>query len=185
MSIICWIFLLFTAAIIRSPQGSAQIPVACLSESSLQGKTCCPNECGQDQGRGLCMDIDLPANYDEDSRDVRYNWPHYFTRACSCTGNYAGVDCSRCKYGYYGSACSQKEVLPRKSLQDFSDEEWTDYINTLKMTRTHDSGYGVVVGEYPPGTSAADMKMVNLSLYNLLVWRHHYAVKDSQCIGKS
>ena len=85
----------------------SQIPTACADAESLRTLTCCPNECGEADGRGVCEDIDLPDHYSRTSSDVRANWPHYFTRACSCTGNYWGYDCSRCKYGYYGEDCSQ------------------------------------------------------------------------------
>ena len=145
MSITHWIFLLFTAAIIRSSQGSAQVPGACLSESSLQSKTCCPNKCGQNQGCGLRVDINLPSHYDEDSRDVRYNWPHallHQSMQLARATTQAWI-APWCKYGYYGSACSQKEVLPQITPRFQWMRNWTDYTLTPKMMKTHDSGYGV------------------------------------------
>ena len=39
----------------------------------------------------------------------------------------------------------------------------------------------VVLEEVVPGTT--NLRMSNLSLYNLLVWLHHYASKDSATPG--
>lgn len=167
-----------TLVIALSSQVNSQIPTACANERSLQTLTCCPDDCGGDN-RGECVDIGVPHNMT--SNDVRDNWPHYFTRACSCMGNYAGVDCTRCKYGYYGTNCNQKQVIARQSIHDLDDEEWTDYINILKMTRTCDSGYKIVLAESPPGTS--DIDMADVTLYNFFVWSHHFAAKNNECKG--
>ncbi len=51
--------------------------------------------------------VDLGLQHDMESLNVRGNWPHYFTRACSCTGNYSGVDCSRSKYRHFGANCEK------------------------------------------------------------------------------
>ena len=39
-----------------------------------------------------------------------------------------------------------------------------------------DSGYKVVLEERVPGT--ADLTMSNISLYDLMIWMHHYVSKD-------
>ena len=39
----------------------------------------------------------------------------------------------------------------------------------------------VVLEEAIPGT--ANLTMTNVSLYNLFVWLHHYAAKDSLTLG--
>ena len=162
---------------------SAQIPAACANEESLWTLTCCPNECREADGRGVCEDIDLPDHYNMTSSDVRANWPHYFTRACRCTGNYWGYDCSRCKYGYYGEDCSQNQTRPRDSIQQLTDEEWCDYIQILKWTRNHPSGHVVVLNEAQPGNT--DIQTQPIHLYDLFVWLHHYAAKDNENIGKN
>ena len=161
---------------------NSQIPAACADEVSLQSLTCCPNQCGESEGRGQCGDLNLPANYSLNSTDVRQNWPHYFTRGCICTENYGGYDCSACKYGYYGTTCKQTQVLPRRSIQELTDSEWREYIEILNMTRSYNSGYKVVLGQYTPGTTNIDMS--DITLYDLFVWQHHFAAKDTGCGGK-
>lgn len=177
-----WAAVICIAVITLSPQDvDSQIPVACSDAESLGTQTCCPNGCGATDQRGACVDIQLPSTYSMTSTDVRGNWPHYFTRACRCNGNFGEYDCSRCKYGYYGTNCNQKQVLPRRSIQELNDQEWSDYIEILKMTRNYSSGYKVVLREDPPGTT--DIMAVNIDLYDFFVWLHHYAAKDSECGG--
>ena len=57
-----------------------------------------------------------------------------------------------------------------------------NYIEILNMSRTHNSGYKIVLDEYLPGT--VDIETVDISLYDLFVWLHHFAAKDSECSGK-
>ena len=161
---------------------SSQIPAACTDEASLRNLTCCPNRCGANEGRGECADLDLPPNYSMTSTNVRENWPHYFTRGCKCNGNYGGYDCSACKYGYYGPTCNFTQILQRKSIQQLTEQEWRKYIEILKMARSYLSGYKIVLGEYAPGTT--NIEMSDITLYNLFVWQHHFAAKDSELDGK-
>ena len=83
----------------------------------------------------------------------------------------------RCKFGYYGADCSQKQVLPRPSVANFSDEDWSRYNEIISMTRTYDSGYVAVLEETIPGNTS--LRTANMTLYGMFVWMHHYAAKDS------
>ncbi len=161
----------------------SQIPTVCTDAESLENMECCPDDCGAATGRGRCDDIDLPQDFNMLSTDVRSNWPHYFTRACSCNGNYGGFDCSRCTNGYYGDNCENNAILPRTSIQSLTPEEWTVYIETLKMARTADSRYSVILQEAQPGTPNLSKREV--TIYQLFVWLHHYTAKDSECKGNA
>lgn len=161
----------------------AQIPTVCADEQSLANSVCCPStadgECGGDANRGSCVDLNTTAfGYNASTTNVRVNWPHYYTRVCACNGNYAGYDCSRCRFGYYGPGCSNKRVLPRRPVRDFTDEDWATFNGILRLTRTYDSGYSVVLEEATPGTT--NLTTTNVSLYHLYIWIHHYTAKDSQ-----
>ncbi len=171
------------------PQNAfAQIPAVCTDPESLENSVCCPSTsdgvCGKDAGRGACEELDTASySYSSVTKDVRRNWPHYFTRVCECSGNYAGYDCSRCKFGYYGPGCSQMQVLPRKPLRELTDEDWTEFRDIIAMTRNYDSGYKVVLEESTPG-NASLVLIGDISLYHLFVWVHHYTAKDSFDPGK-
>ena len=178
-----WMVVICIGVFSLSPQSViSQIPASCSDTQSLRNMECCPNNCGG-PSRGTCANIDLPSSFNMSSTDVRANWPHYFRRACSCNGNYGGYDCSRCKYGYYGSNCIKDQNFPRRSIHDLDYFEWHDYIEILNMTRTYPSGYKVVLNESRPGST--NIMTVNISLYDLFVWRHHYAAKNSECNGKA
>ena len=157
----------------------AQIPTVCTDQESLENLVCCPitedGVCGANANRGQCVSLNLP-NYSRETSDVRRNWPHYFTQACQCNGNYAGYDCSRCRFGYFGSDCRRRRVLPRRPVRELTDEDWIAFLDILRKTRTYDSGYRVVMEESPPGN--ASLVMTNISLYQLYTWAHHYSAKD-------
>ena len=62
-------------------------------------------------------------------------------------------------------------------MRDLTDEEWEDFKDIIRLTRSRDSGYTVVLKESRPGNS--DLMMSSVSLYNLMTWLHHYVAKDS------
>ena len=77
---------IFTVSVLFLLQSvDSQIPVACTDAERLRTLTCCPSQCGANEGYGECADLDLPPNYSMTSTDVRENWPHYFTRGCNIT----------------------------------------------------------------------------------------------------
>ena len=121
--------------------------------------------------------LTLPPGYSNETTDVRSNWPHYFTQACQCNGNFGGYDCSRCRYGYYGEDCSKSQVLPRRSIHEYTDEDWNEFNEILNLAKMYQSEYTVILEEQEPGTS--NHTMVNISVYDLFVWLHHYGAKDS------
>lgn len=50
------------------------------------------------------------------------------------------------------------------------------------MTRSYDSGYVAVLEEREPGNSSVEM--ANSTLYEMFIWLHHYAAKNSECEGE-
>ena len=105
-----------------------------------------------------------------------------YTQVCQCNGNYSGYDCSRCKFGHYGPNCSQSQVLLRRPIASYTDEEWEKFIEIIRLLHSHDSGYTAILEEASPGTT--NLLMTNVTLYKLYVWLHHYAAKDSIGIDK-
>ena len=165
----------------------AQFPMACSDTDSLTNRICCPvaedgsGICGGDE-RGSCMSITIPTGPTAPHRRVRDRWPYYFQQVCQCKGNFSGYDCSRCKYGHYGEQCSMKYTGERRPLSMLSDSEWEDYTDIINMTRSYDSGYFVFTEEPQSDDAAQNTSLnneTNVSLYNLYVWVHHYAAKDT------
>jgi hypothetical protein len=150
-------------------------------------KECCPilsgkGKCGVQDGRGECSEIN--ATSVDDSTSVRDGWPYYFTHVCKCTGNYAGYDCGRCKYGYYGEDCSNFNVMERRSISEFSPDDWKKYVDILNKSKMHNSDYMVFLKE--PEQKPYDIPQLQptpINLYDLFVWQHHYAAKDNEHEG--
>ena len=168
----------------------AQFPMACSDSNSLTNQICCPNAnggavCGG-TNRGRCEMITIPASSSAHHKQVRDRWPFYFKRVCKCVGNFAGYDCTRCKYGYYGDQCDMKYSGIRKSISQFSSNEWSEYTDILNKTRTYNSSYFVFTEEpnetnlNKPNTFMILPKAENVSLYKLFVWLHHYVAKDNE-----
>ena len=113
---------------------------------------------------------------------ARDTWPYYFNHVCICNHNFAGYDCSRCKYGHYGVNCSSFKVVERRPISDYSPQEWEEYLKILELTKTYESNYSVFLSEPQLGHLSDPIK-TTISLYNLFVWQHHYPAKDSDNEG--
>jgi len=174
-------------ALSLASRADAQIPKRCANFANLTARECCPtpnvtNEadpgpCGVNIGRGSCQQI---GNY-QFTDDVRQNWPlGYFDRVCVCSDRFGGYDCGECSFAYVGNDCSQTVIRKRKSLERLTDGEWRKYHNILNKTRNSPSRYMVVTIPHTTDVQALIDSMVNPTLYELFVWMHHFAAKDSE-----
>ena len=180
-------FSIVLLALSLTSRADAQIPIPCANSASLTAHECCPtpsvtNEadpgpCGINIGRGLCRQI---GDY-QFTDDVRQNWPlGYFDRVCVCSERFGGYDCGECSFAYTDNDCSQKVLRKRKSLERLTDGEWREYHNVLQMTRSSSSRYMVVTIPHTTDVQALIRSMKNPTLYELFVWLHHFAAKDSE-----
>ena len=177
------ILVLSLTAVLCGVPIKAQIPAVCATDASFRGRVCCPipvdsgGPCGSNLSlpRGECVGLLGVAN---DTTDVRYNWPHFYTRVCSCNGNYGDFDCGGCKFGYSGDDCSVKSTpRERRSLADFTDDDWRYYINAFKEAKSTQSRYVAITRETLPGEVVTT---VPLTVYDYAVWIHHYSAKDNK-----
>lgn len=70
--------------------------------------------------------------------------------------------------------------MDRRSISEYSQQEWKQYLTILASTKTHHSSYSVFLEE--PQTPSSDLSQLNTSpitLYELFVWQHHYPAKDN------
>ena len=169
----------------------AQIPEVCSSKNNLTSRTCCPvptgitgalTECGNNLGRGECRPVSsyCYTGYPNNENDPRRNWPSYFfNRTCHCNGNYAGYDCSECKFGYEGDDCNTKSSLrQRQSVVTMTDDEWEDYNKKITRSKYEASRYVILLFNEIDG-NVLNAEIKNISLYNLFTWMHHYAAKTN------
>lgn len=162
------------------------IPGDCVNRNNgtLSDERCCPEppqgggECGSglSSPRGQCAP---PASGTPDpaDTDARKNWPNFFTHLCKCNGNYYGYNCGECKFGYTGDDCSERVTRTRKSVTSMTDAERTEYLATLHQIKTepHDR-FWVIKSEDP-------LTLVNVPLYDLFAWVHHYTARENLKLG--
>ncbi|KAM3936632.1 tyrosinase-like [Leptodactylus fuscus] len=172
-----------------------QFPKECTTDLALKSKICCPlwkgSPCGEHAGRGECP-IKYIAEYSQVSEaphegkrynDDRLNWPtSYFKYYCRCKGNYTGYDCGQCKYGLYGEKCQQRKTVVRKEIHKLNETEKERFICYLNMTKyTTSKDYVILVTDNRDDPST--YRFINASIYNMLVWIHHYLMKPVRING--
>ena len=177
---------------------SAQFPAICNTPDSLQTKTCCPNNCSGPT-RGSCEDITAqvaaqweradsevnailegaPNQPQKGTADARYLWPTVvFERICICTGNYGGVGCSECDFGWTGSDCStRKTPVIRKSFARLTDTEKQTVINATRDLKS-EMGFWSVVVEEPLNYTSGAVALQNVSTYDFFIYLHDYVARD-------
>ena len=185
---------------------SAQFPAVCNTPENLQNKTCCPNDCGSSSGRGNCTDITTPvakqwiqANSDvvrimldapnqpqKRTADSRYQWPTVvFEKVCKCSGNFSGVDCGDCAFGWTGGDCAtRKTPVFRKSFASLSAEEKQTFVDATRDLK-NEMGIWSVVVEEPSNYSSGTVTLQNVSTYDFFVYLHNYAARgdSSACFA--
>ena len=192
--IACLVFLVVTL-----PWVEGQFPRDCIDLDSLRDKICCPipkgftTRCGFDGDRGKCQELtirDWTFKYSHyrpfQMEDERHNWPRaIYHKVCKCNANYAGYDCSKCAFGYYGKNCTQKKNLIRRNFLNLTAEEkdrHTRYVNMSKhyvsdfmLTSTPYKEINITLMEGDDPTYLFD----NITNYDLFTWMHYYAASDT------
>ena len=186
-------------AAVTFPLTEGQFPRVCTTLDSLKNKECCPipkgftAPCGSDGNRGTCQRLiirDWNFRYSHykpsQERDDRHDWPHaLYHRTCKCNSNFAGYECSKCEFGYFGNDCSEKKTLTRKSFLKLSNEEKDRYMRYINMSRYFVSDYVVTLTAYEEinktvmaGRDPGHF-FLSISSFDLLEWMHYYAARDT------
>ena len=164
-----------------------QIPLACVTEESLQSRTCCPMYDGAVCGgtlRGMCDNIHANDIYHTNMTLLNCNkriampampiMTHASTGLlvsltvfCVCIGNHAGYHCGECRFGYGGENCETKlDVRIRRSAANMSPSEWEKYNMYLNRSKNEISNRYMV---YTGGNVSLVSNYQSVSLYNLAV----------------
>ncbi|XP_020628304.1 tyrosinase-like [Orbicella faveolata] len=192
-----WLVLYFIA--VSLPWIEGQFPRACATLDSLKSKECCPipkgfsAPCGSDGNRGTCQELMIREwNFTYSHfktfqlQDERHDWPNaLYHKTCKCQSNFAGYDCSKCEFGYYGNNCTQKKTLTRKNFAKLSAEEKDRYMRYINMSKYFITDYVVTSTPYEEinrtvqaGGDPASL-FHNITNYDLFVWMHYYAARDT------
>ena len=159
----------------------AQLPAVCTNAENFYEHICCPEPfsgagpCGSllKPPRGTCVQINTT---EQDTTDVRGNWPHYYNNVCECRPHFGNFDCGECAYGFKGATCDKRVVRKRRLLNQLTKDEIRDFVRALYMAKTFPSRYVVITRETRPGT-IPPMKVG--SLHDVFVWVHYYISKET------
>lgn len=184
---------------------SSQFPAVCNSKERLDTKMCCPNNCSGPT-RGTCKNItaevaaqwevanrtvtkilrDAPDEAEKGSVDARYLWPTIvFERVCECKGNYGGVDCSKCDFGWTGSNCNErKRPVVRRSFGRLTPEEKEAVVSATKGLKD-ETGYWSVIVEEPLNYTFGRVKLQNVSTYDFFIYLHNYVARANTACTKN
>ena len=191
-------FVLYLIAV-SLPLIKGQFPKVCVTLDSLKSKECCPipkgfsAPCGSDGNRGTCQEVMIRewnftySHYKPfQEKDDRHDWPNaLYHKTCKCQLKFAGYDCSKCEFGYYGKNCTQKKILTRKNFAKLSAERKDRYMRYINMSKYFESDYVVTSTPYEEinttvqaGEDPASL-FHNVTNYDLFVWMHYYAARDT------
>lgn len=158
----------------------AQFPAVCTNAENFHQQICCPvpfvgaGPCGSllKPPRGKCVNITT----EQDTIDVRGNWPHYYQNICECRPQFGNFDCGECAYGFKGAICDKRVVRTRRFINHLTKDEIDDFVRTLYMAKTFPSRYVIITRETRPGT-IPPMRVG--SIHDVFVWIHYYISKES------
>ncbi|XP_062329635.1 tyrosinase [Osmerus eperlanus] len=172
---------------------TCQFPRLCATSEALRTKQCCPmwegdgTVCGAISGRGFCADVvvsDEPhgPQYPHSGVDDRERWPlAFYNRTCRCAGNYGGVSCGECRFGFAGPGCSAQAASVRRSVMAMSTAEqqrFISYLNLAKNTVSRD--YVIATGTRAQmGPDGETPMFSEVNVYDLFVWMHYYVSRDA------
>nr|ACU68955.1 tyrosinase 1 [Schistosoma japonicum] len=114
-----------------------RIPICC-PISKINGKVCGGGNYGE------CTKIWTPKEKVPSVflLDDRIDWPkRYFTYFCQCHGNYFGVACDECWFGWKGKHCNQRSIKVRRDIKTISDKELHIFKTVIVLSQTWPSDY--------------------------------------------
>ena len=125
-----------------------------------------------------------PNQPQKGTADSRYLWPTVvFEMMCICIGNFGGVDCNECNFGWTGNNCTtRKTPVIRKSFNRLTETEKQTVVNAISDLK-NEMGYWSVIVEEPSNYTSGNVTLQNVSTYNFFVFLHQFVARSdsSKC----
>ncbi|KAF5398821.1 Common central domain of tyrosinase [Paragonimus heterotremus] len=131
---------------------SALIPEVCVHNVTRPNAVCCPLDpynhqvCGGPE-RGFCHRIATPVEFIPHVflMDDRLAWPlRFFSYLCQCKGNFFGIACESCWFGWKGQHCDQKNLKIRRDIRSLPEDELNLFKDVYKRSSKWPSGFVIL-----------------------------------------
>lgn len=196
-SVRMFLFAMGSLLVILQPS-TGQFPRVCANTQSLLRKECCPpwagdgSPCGERSNRGTCQRIllsqaPLGPQFPFSGVDDREDWPSvFYNRTCRCRGNFMGFDCGECKFGFSGQNCTERQLRTRRNIFQLTVSEKDKFLAYLNLAKNIPSkDYVIATGTYAQMNNGSNPMFRNINVYDLFVWMHYYASRDTLLGGSS
>ncbi|KAL3317841.1 hypothetical protein Ciccas_003497 [Cichlidogyrus casuarinus] len=169
-------------------QVSALVPIQCVHNVTSHAKVCCPVSennhmvCGG-PSRGHCQEImvseeHIPSVFVIDDRVF---WPtRFFKHGCQCKGNFYGVSCDECWFGWKGKNCDIPEKRIRKDIRSLTEKELFVFKDVVRRSSFWPSGYVVVDESDNEHTDPLNNpKWEEASVHYFVAFSHRYGSRST------
>nr|ARM37837.1 tyrosinase precursor-like protein [Schmidtea mediterranea] len=187
------ILLIFTVGSITINSISGLVPKVCVHNVSSTLKTCCPIPDGFHQpcggvGRGVCDKV--YTHWEPIARvfknDDRMHWPtRFFKRMCNCEGNFFGIACESCWYGWEGRNCDRRVIKIRRNIFSFSELERMRFLRILEISNKMPSEFLVLEESSPEHSDPLVNPVFFLATFQeFIAFIHRYASRSTLFANK-
>ncbi|TPP62724.1 Tyrosinase [Fasciola gigantica] len=168
----------------------AFVPKACVSNITVTGGSgvCCPipkggsEPCGGN-GVGSCEPsfVQLEPLPKHMRQDDRMHWPsHFFKHTCKCEGNFFGVACDECWYGWEGPLCNKRHKVVRRNIFSYTPKEREMFVNIVAKTTQLKSDYLIIYEKEPIHSDPLwRPKFLDVDYQYLIAYWHEYASRGT------
>lgn len=164
------------------------VPKICVNNVTSIDKVCCPARIGSSipcggPVYGRCSPIHIHQDRVEPIllRDDRLNWPiRFFKKMCRCEGNFYGIACEKCWYGWEGENCDRKSIITRRNIHSFSKLEKKRFLQILHISYSSPSEFMILdESDSEHSDSLRNPNFIQVTFQQYIAYVHHYASRST------